>query len=53
MARPVASECARSKQGREKPANWIKEIESGKLRQAADTGVPAARRQLDVARNRG
>jgi hypothetical protein len=34
-------ECARSKQGRKKLANWIKEIENGELRQAASTGVPA------------
>jgi hypothetical protein len=33
-------ECARSKPGRKKLANWIKEIENGELRQAADTGVP-------------
>jgi hypothetical protein len=33
-------ECARSKQGRKKLANWIKEIENGELRQAAGTGVP-------------
>jgi hypothetical protein len=32
-------ECARSKQGRKKLANWIKEIENGELRQAASTGV--------------
>lgn len=33
-------ECARSKQGRKKVANWLKEIENGELRQAAGTGVP-------------
>jgi hypothetical protein len=33
-------ECARSKQGRKKLANWIKEIENGELRQATGTGVP-------------
>jgi len=33
-------ECTRSKQGRKKLANWIKEIENGELRQAAGTGVP-------------
>jgi hypothetical protein len=33
-------ECARSKQGRKKLANWIKEIENGELRQGAGTGVP-------------
>jgi hypothetical protein len=33
-------ECARSKQGRRKLANWIKEIENGELRQAAGTDVP-------------
>jgi hypothetical protein len=33
-------ECARSKQGRKKLANWIKEIENGELRQAAGTDVP-------------
>jgi len=32
-------ECARSKQGRRKLANWIKEIENGELRQAAGTEV--------------
>jgi hypothetical protein len=32
-------ECARSKQGRKKLANWIKEIENGELRQAGATGV--------------
>jgi len=34
-------ECARSKQGRKKLANWIKEIENGELRQATGTSVPA------------
>jgi hypothetical protein len=33
-------ECARSKQGRKKLANWIKEIENGELRRAAGTDVP-------------
>ncbi len=33
-------ECARSKPGRKKIANWIKDIENGELRQAAGTGVP-------------
>jgi hypothetical protein len=33
-------EFARSKKGRKKLANWIKEIENGELRQAAGTGVP-------------
>lgn len=33
-------ECARSKQGRKRLANWIKEIENGELRQAAGTSVP-------------
>jgi hypothetical protein len=33
-------ECARSKQGRKKLANWIKGIENGEQRQAAGTGVP-------------
>jgi len=32
-------ECARSKQGRKRLANWIKEIENGELRQAAGTEV--------------
>jgi hypothetical protein len=33
-------ECARSKQGRKKLANWIKDIENGELTQAAGTDVP-------------
>jgi hypothetical protein len=32
-------ECARSKQGRKKLSNWIKEIENSELRQAAGTEV--------------
>jgi len=32
-------ECARSKSGRKKLANWIKDIENGELRRAAGTGV--------------
>jgi hypothetical protein len=33
-------ECARTKPGRKKLANWIKEIENSELRQAAGSGVP-------------
>jgi hypothetical protein len=33
-------ESARSRQGRKKLANWIKDIENGELRRAAGTGVP-------------
>jgi uncharacterized protein (DUF2384 family) len=33
-------ECARTKAGRRKLANWLKEIENGELRQAAATGAP-------------